>query len=294
MASTTSPYSILFLIVFTSVFVEPSNGALVKQKPLLLKYHNGSLLKGTITINLIWYGNFTPSQRSIIVDFLQSLNAQHAVEPSAARWWRTTEKYKGGGTSKVVVGTQLIDESYSIGKYLKNVHIVKLATKGGTLNETINVVLTAKDVYVDGFGSRCGTHGSTRGWTRVAYAWVGNSETQCPGQCAWPFYKPIYGPQGPPLVAPNGDVGVDGMIINLATVLAGTVTNPFNNGTGNGPVGGCSACLGYLAGAYPGYTGQVLLDKVSGASYNAHGINGRKFLLPAMWDPRSSACSTLV
>jgi hypothetical protein len=60
-------------------------------------------------------------------------------------------------------------------------------------------------------------------------------ETQCPGQCSWPFHQPIYGPQTPPLVAPNGDVGVDGMIINLATVLAGTVTNPLNNGYFQGP-----------------------------------------------------------
>ncbi|KAJ4974518.1 hypothetical protein NE237_007692 [Protea cynaroides] len=27
-----------------------------------------------------------------------------------------------------------------------------------------------------------------------AYIWVGKSETQCPGQCAWPFHQPIDGP----------------------------------------------------------------------------------------------------
>ncbi|GKD05849.1 EXORDIUM-like protein 2 [Tanacetum coccineum] len=141
--------------------------------------------------------------------------------------------------------------------------------------------------------SRCGSHGFATAQTkqnprtRVAYAWVGNSETQCPGQCAWPFHQPIYGPQSPPLVAPNGDVGVDGMIINLATVLAGAVTNPFNQGYFQGPssapLEAVSACTGIFgSGSYPGYAGQVLVDKTTGASYNAHGINGRKYLVPAM------------
>ncbi|KAJ6709515.1 PROTEIN EXORDIUM-LIKE 5 [Salix koriyanagi] len=71
--------------------------------------------------------------------------------------------------------------------------------------------------------------------TKFAYIWAGNSETQCPGQCAWPFHQPIYGPQSPPLVAPNNDVGLDGMIINLASLLAGTATNPYGNGYFQGP-----------------------------------------------------------
>jgi hypothetical protein len=182
---------------------------------------------------------------------------------------------------------------------LKIAHITGLASKSDRLG-SINVVLTAKDVFVDGFCmSRCGTHGSTRGKTRVAYAWVGNPETQCPGQCAWPFHQPMYGPQTPPLVAPNGDVGIDGMIINLATVIAGTVTNPYNNGYFQGPatapLEAVSACTGIFgSGAYPGYPGKVLADKNTGASYNANGVNGRKFLLPAMWDPATSTCKTLV
>ncbi|XP_041011748.1 protein EXORDIUM-like 2 [Juglans microcarpa x Juglans regia] len=275
--------------------------ALVEQQPLVLKYHNGALLKGNIVVNLIWYGQFTPIQRSVIVDFIQSLNSPRAPLPSASLWWKTTEKYKGGA-STLVVGKQILHPQYSLGKSLKTAHLVALANKGNQLN-AINVVLTSKDVAVDGFCmSRCGTHGSTRsrdGKTRSAYIWVGNSETQCPGQCSWPFHQPIYGPQTPPLVAPNGDVGVDGIIINLATLLAGTVTNPFNNGYFQGPatapLEAVSACTGIFgSGAYPGYPGEVLTDKSSGASYNANGVNGRKYLLPAMWDPQTSACKTLV
>lgn len=300
-------FAILLSVLLLSSLVHPTVAtgrklsALVQEQPLVLKYHNGLLLKGNITVNLIWYGSFTPIQRSIIVDFIQSLNSLRAPLPSASLWWKTTEKYKGGGSSNLVVGKQILHEAYTLGKSLKSSHLVALAGKFNGL-KSINVVLTAKDVAVDGFCmSRCGTHASRpfNGKARQAYVWVGNSELQCPGQCAWPFHQPIYGPQTPPLVAPNGDVGIEGIIINLATLLAGTVTNPFNNGYFQGPASApleaVSACTGVFgSGAYPGYPGQVLVDKTSGASYNAHGVNGRRFLLPAMWDPQTSACKPLV
>lgn len=292
----TTNLSLLLLLFF---FFATSFAALVKEQPLVLEYHKGPLLKGKITVNLIWYGQFSPTQRSIIVDFIESLNSPASPPPpSAASWWRTTSKYKGGA-STLVIGSQTLDESYSMGKSLKTMQITALASKPNRVG-SINLVLTAKDVAVDGFCmSRCGTHGSTRGKTRVTYAWVGNPETQCPGMCAWPFHQPVYGPQAPPLVAPNGDVGIDGMIINLATVLAGTVTNPYGNGYFQGPatapLEAVSACTGIFgSGAYPGYAGNVLVDKSTGASYNANGVAGRKFLLPAMWDPETSTCKTLV
>ncbi|KAL6984109.1 Protein EXORDIUM-like 2 [Sarracenia purpurea var. burkii] len=275
--------------------------ALVPQQPLVLNYHNGQLLKGNVTLNLVWYGNFSPSQRSIIVDFLQSLSPRTTSPPppSVASWWRTTEYYKGG-PSIVVLGKQILDDNYSLGKTLKTSQIKALASKA-PVRDSINVVLTAADVAVDGFCmSQCGTHGSGLAdakdkESRFAYAWVGNPVSQCPGQCAWPFHQPIYGPQTPPLVAPNADVGVDGMVINLATVLAGTVTNPFDTGYFQGPatapMEAVTACTGIFgSGAYPGYAGSVLVDKATGASYNAQGVNGRKYLLPSMWDPKTSSC----
>ncbi|XP_022952051.1 protein EXORDIUM-like [Cucurbita moschata] len=278
-----------------------------------LKYHNGPLLSGKIRINLIWYGKFKPSQKAIVNDFLTSLSDSSikAAAPSVASWWKMTAKYYELSDKKstplfLSVGKQVLDENYSLGKALTNKKIVQLASKGDQKN-AINVVLTAPDVTVDGFCmSRCGTHGSAPAAAGVkgknykfAYIWVGNSETQCPGQCAWPFHQPIYGPQSPPLIAPNGDVGMDGMIINLASLLAGTVTNPFGNGYFQGPatmpLEAASACTGiYAKGAYPGYAGDLLTDSTTGGSYNANGGNGRKYLLPALLDPSTSACSTLV
>lgn len=275
---------------------------------MLFKYHDGDLLTGKNSINLIWYGKFLPSQKAIIADFITSLvpsSQSHQVQPSVAIWWNNIEKFYTTSTTKkssfirLSLGQQIVDENYSLGKSLKMQQIEQLAAKGDQLDNTINVVLTSSDVAVEGFcSSKCGTHGSLPS-KKLAYIWVGNSETQCPGQCAWPFHQPIYGPQSPPLVAPNNDVGLDGMVINLASLLAGTVTNPFGNGYYQGPaeapLEASSACPGiYAKGAYPGYAGDLLVDSTSGASYNAHGTNGRKYLLPALYNPSTSSCSTLV
>ncbi|PRQ21840.1 putative phosphate-induced protein [Rosa chinensis] len=286
---------------------------LVQDQSQLLKYHNGPLLNGKIAINLIWYGNFKPAQKAIVSDFITSLSSSSPAQsnkPSVATWWKTTEKYYHLTSKKsslsIALGKQISNEKYSLGKSLTNKQIVKLASLGDQKN-AINVVLTSADVAVDGFCmNRCGTHGAASGSSHIrgknykfAYIWVGNSETQCPGLCAWPFHQPLYGPQSPPLVAPNNDVGLDGMVINLASLLAGTATNPFGNGYFQGPaeapLEAASACPGvYAKGAYPGYAGDLLVDATTGASYNANGANGRKYLVPALFDPSTSTCSTLV
>ncbi|KEH28806.1 phosphate-responsive 1 family protein [Medicago truncatula] len=58
------------------------------------------------------------------------------------------------------------------------------------------------------------------------------------------------------------------------------------------PLEAASVCPGvYGKGAYPGYAGDLLVDSTTGASFNAH---GRKYLLPALYDPSTLFCSTLV
>ncbi|KAL3619668.1 Protein PHOSPHATE-INDUCED 1 [Castilleja foliolosa] len=284
------------------------------QNQQLLSYHNGPLLRGKIAVNLIWYGKFTPSQRAIVADFITSLSSapsRSQLHSSVAAWWKTVEKYyhlagdRNPNSLSLHLGKQILDEGYSAGKSLSEKQIVQLASKGDQEN-AINVVLTAKDVSVAGFCvNRCGTHGFKGAVnvkekkTKFAYIWVGNSEALCPGYCAWPFHQPIYGPQSPPLVAPNNDVGLDGIVMSLSGLLAGTATNPFGSGFYQGPseapLEAATACPGvYAKGAYPGYAGDLLVDPTTGASYNALGPNGRKYLLPAIYDPSTSKCATLV
>lgn len=291
---------IISTLINSSSATIPRRLAVVQTPTTVLTYHKGSVLHGNITVNLIWYGKFSPAQKLVIIDFIKSLNNHVPPTPSVASWWQTTSSYKGRLRS-IHVGKQVSDEKYSLGKSLKDSDLISLASKGKGFG-VISVVLTSADVNVAGFCmNRCGVHGSTRvnKGHNFAYAWVGNSGTQCPGQCAWPFAQPMFGPQTPPLVAPNGDIGVAGMIINLATVLAGTVTNPYDTGYFQGPASApleaVTACTGIFgSGAFPGYPGTVLTDKKTKVNYNAQGVNQRKFLLPAMWDPKTSTCKTLV
>ncbi|KAJ8504515.1 hypothetical protein OPV22_005401 [Ensete ventricosum] len=255
-------FSLLSLLLLQSSAVIPRMLFLVPQQPLVLTYHNGALLKGNHTVNLLFYGSFTPAQRAVVVDFVRSLSAP--------------------ATSS-----------------LADSDLLALASRPPHRG-AVTAVLTAPDVLVDGFCmSRCGFHDAGRAGrrrkVRYAYLWVGNPATQCPGNCAWPFAQPTYGPQTPPLVPPNGDVGIDGLVINLATLLAGTVTNPYGDGYFQGPPTlpkeAATACTGIFGGgAYPGFPGNLLVDPATGASYNAKGLDGRKYLLPAMWDPTTKQC----
>jgi hypothetical protein len=85
------------------------------------------------------------------------------------------------------------------------------------------------------------------------------------------------------------------MVINLAALLAGAVTNPYGHGYFQGdadaPVEVGAGCPGvYGRGAYPGYPGAVKLDTATGAGYNVVGRNGRRYLVPALVDPANYSC----
>uniref|UniRef100_A0A0D3GEB9 Uncharacterized protein n=1 Tax=Oryza barthii TaxID=65489 RepID=A0A0D3GEB9_9ORYZ len=292
-----------------------------------ISYHGGAVLGGDIPVTLVWYGKFKPAQKAIVVDFLLSLTATppNATTPSAAQWWGaiaagylSSNATNVTTAARVVLANQTSDEEYSLGKSLTLVEVFQLAAGVVPDRGDLVVVLTDRDVAVEGFCSaRCGVHGSDAG-AGYAYAWVGNAERQCPGQCAWPYgpqgsplgapngdvgtdgMVPPYGPKGEAaLVPPNGDVGADGVVATLAGVLAGAVTNPFGDGYYLGDkdaaLEACSACAGaYGSDSYPGYAGKVLVDETTGGSYNAVGAHGRKYLLPAVYDPATSRCTTLV
>ncbi|TYI00347.1 hypothetical protein ES332_A11G128000v1 [Gossypium tomentosum] len=268
-----------------------------------LQYHGSPLLTkpNGINVYLIWYGGFSLKDRNSITDFFASFASPGRRQgPSVSTWWRTISTYKdktGKPVSDTVRLVKQVGDVYSSGKTLKRAQLAnlmksKIESKIFPLDPNgIYLVLTAKDVTVERFCmASCGFHDSilVGGSTRVVFAHVGDPTVQCPGLCAWPYALPAYGPPGPALVAPNG-IGTDGMIINIATLLAGATTNPFKTGYFQGdalaPLEAVTACPGIFGtGAYPGYPGALLVDKMSKASYNAYSANGRKFLLPATWD----------
>ncbi|KAM0889868.1 hypothetical protein ACQ4PT_027446 [Festuca glaucescens] len=236
---------------------------------------------GDIPVSLLRYGRFTAAQKAIVSDFLVSLSAvpRASPAPSVSQWWSSihqlylskaaavgTSGRHGSGAAKiarVVLSGQVSDEGCSLGKSLKLSQLPALAARARPAKGGIALVLTAQDVAVEGFCmSRCGRHGSVDAKAGTAYVWAGNSVAQCPGKCAWPFHQPAYGPQSPPLAPPNGDVGMDGLVINVASMVAGAVTNPFGDGFYQGdraaPLEAATACPGvYGKGAYPGCAGQL-------------------------------------
>ncbi|KAJ3695827.1 hypothetical protein LUZ60_001204 [Juncus effusus] len=298
--------SILPLLVIFTLASTPMGARILElwmPESDLMTYHGGKVLQGTIPISILWYGKFNSAQQSIISDFILSITSTPGEpSPSVSQWWDTINqlylsKAGSSGQNQVLLANQESDD-YSMGKSLSSDNLTKLATKAGPQTGGIAVVLTAEDVMVEEFcSSHCGVHGSdpTSSWS---YIWVGNPATQCPGQCAWPFNQPVNGPQNTPLIPPSGDVGLAGMLINFAKMLAGAVTNADGNGFYQGPqeapLEACTACPGvYGPGSFPGFAGQLKEDPNTGASYNANGANGRKFLLPGLFDPLTSTCSTL-
>lgn len=278
-----------------------------------LNYHGGPLLTRSSTINvyLIWYGSFSLNDRATISDFFTSFDPSKTSPPfpTVSKWWETSQAYRDSAGKPVPTCVRIVKQTgdiYSSGKNIKRAQIAncvinKIETKVLPLDSNgVYLVLTAKDVIVERFCmSSCGFHDSIISSTKskIVLAHVGDPSVQCPGLCAWPYAVPAYGPPGQALVAPNG-VGTDGLVMNIATVLAGSATNPFNNGYYQGdalaPLEAVTACPGIFgAGAYPGFPGNLVVDRISKASFNAFGVNGRKFLLPAMWDPTGLSCKVV-
>ncbi|KAL6883688.1 hypothetical protein ACP4OV_011102 [Aristida adscensionis] len=312
----------LLLLSVLIGFARPCLSSLYRPPPPVMAYHHGAVLDGAVPVSLLYYGAFSPHQKAVVADFLLSLSPRVAAggrhqqsrfgtpgpapPPSVARWWDTVDRYvrKAGREAppRVLLASQVSDAACSLGKTLSRLQVEQLAARLGVAPGGVAVVLTAADVAVEGFcASACATHGAAAPGA-AAHVWVGNAAVQCPGRCAWPFH-PAEGfaghghgrGGGETLRAPNGDFGVDGMVVNLAAMLAGAVTNPYGHGyfqgDGGAPVEVAAACPGvYGRGAYPGYPGAVRLDTATGGGYNVVGRNGRKYLVPALVDPESYSC----
>lgn len=126
---------------------------------------------------------------------------------------------------------------------------------------------------------------------KTPYIIIGSPEVQCPADCLWPMdglLKP-----------PSGCAGASALATNFAAALAAAVTNPFHDGWYVGPkfesleaATVCARMYGSKAG--PNNPGTVLTDVATGGGYNACGLGGKKYLLPALWNPITNSCWTLL
>ncbi|CAL9101515.1 unnamed protein product, partial [Musa textilis] len=159
--------------------------SLVQLASDLLTYHNGEVMQGDIPISITRNRTFSPTQKSIISDFLLSLTPSSQTQPqpstpSVPHWWNIIDRVyletagKRKKKTNVALTNQVSDDKCSVGKYLKTSQIPELAAKAGPKKDGIVLVFTAEGVAVEGFCmSRCGLHGSDRK-TDSVYIWFGN------------------------------------------------------------------------------------------------------------------------
>ncbi|XP_024396418.1 protein EXORDIUM-like 7 [Physcomitrium patens] len=287
---------------------------LVKDPIVDIQYHMGPVLTSAIRVYIIWYGAWKISQKSIIRDFLASISAPASVPcPSVRQWWSTVQTYTdqtGANISaSIVVAGEHEDRNYSHGKLLSRLSVQEvirsaLAENQGTLPVNtkggLYMVLTSEDVMMQDYcRAVCGFHYFTFpakvGYT-LPYAWIGNSGKSCPEVCAFPFAIPAFmGESFAPLKSPNNDIGVDGMVSVIGHELAEISSNPLINAwyAGKDPSAPfeiadlCEGMYGYGAGG--GYPGDVPTSTY-GASYNVHGVRGRKFLVQWLWNADMNSC----
>ncbi|XP_021899728.1 protein EXORDIUM-like 6 [Carica papaya] len=317
--ASSAPHRALAFTFFLLLILSPLSLAKRPRPPSnkKLTHHGGPVVRGHLKLALLWYGQFGRRQKNVVRQFIKSLNSdgREGLEPKVSSWWRILESYQttGAATSvgpvpvtgfkpriRVSVVKSTTDVSWEFGKVITNDYVPRLVQKAtGGKPDIVAVIFTARDVTVQGFcRATCQQHGLSGG---NQYVMVGNPETECPGLCAWPFHRQEWGPQGVTYQPPNGDVGADAMVIQLATGLANLVTNPNLNGFyvdvpfSTELVEAGTACLGtFGSGAFPGFTGTVRVDPRTGGAFNAHGNRNKKFLLPAIWNPRTSSCWTLL
>ncbi|CAH8259099.1 unnamed protein product [Arabidopsis lyrata] len=220
---------------------------------------------------------------------------------------------------KVKVVRSYVDEKMKYGKELTIGNAEKLVeTAIGNMSKVVPVVLLSAQVRAIGVGFCNGTcqHNALakiKGQNEPRpYIMVSNPEDECPGECAWPFHTADKGPRGMTYQPPSGEVGADALVIQLATGLADLATNPTlteflfksettpynDDGKRNhvssiyiaDPATKCTRVFG--SGAFPGFTGRIRVDPVTGGAFNSHGINHLKFLIPSIWDPKTKSCWT--
>src|SRR6266704_1286383 len=192
-----------------------------------INYHDGPVMKGTVNIYLIWYGNWastgsnTAATRSLVEHFVGSLGGT-PYEVINSTYGDTTGNVSGNlvlaGTTTVNTTTNLTDarlrttvsNAISSGALPRDANGVYMVLSSSNINET------------SGFCTRyCGFHThATLGGTDIKYAFVGNPD-RCPSGCE----AQTTGPNSPA----TGIGGADGMINIITHESEEAITDPDLN-----------------------------------------------------------------
>jgi Phosphate-induced protein 1 conserved region len=178
--------------------------------PCDINYNGGPVFEKAPTVYIIWYGNWSAKDKSIIDYYFEHLGGTTQEKIN------TTYSDSTGKHIQNAVNHSTADDyhdNYSLGKSLSGdsqiQEIVANAIKGKHLPDDTNgiyFVLTYKDVTDSGFcSSFCGYHGpstSIVSGQTIKYSMVGDPD-QCPSGCETSFILHDKS-------SPNNDPGADG------------------------------------------------------------------------------------
>lgn len=209
--------------------LRPFNNQASKTAVAYIEYYGGPIFEVTPDVYIVYYGNWTRKDHSVIDGFFEHLGGttmdkinstysdkNNKFEPNALHYNPATNSYH---------------DDYSLGHNINDADIQKIiadAISAGHLRNDINgiyFVLTATDVTDTGFCSQfCGYHGPSSSIVSgeiIKYAMVGNP-AQCPQDCE---ASAVIGDSN----SPNNDPGADGAVSNMWDEFSESTSDPEVN-----------------------------------------------------------------
>jgi hypothetical protein len=262
--------------------VPPPDSSL--RKLPLITYHNGPIMTVSPDVYIIFYGCWGEScgsendftSTSIISEFVATVGGTPYFQINTTY----TDWMGKPAAGSMIYGGSVID-AYSHGTDLKDSDLVEIVAETIAKNQLpedpigVYLVIGSSDVSADELGFcqtyRTPHHGYSISDDKVRrYAFIGNP-ARCP-EIAAPQYVP--NPWEKYLLSPNGRLGADAIVSDLAAVMNQIVTDPYriawfdSNGKENS-----AKCLGSFGNQY---------TTQSGAGANLH-IGARDFLIQQNW-----------
>jgi len=234
-----------------------------------IDYHGGRIMRGTVRVYFIFYGNWAGnSGTTILPNLIRGL--------SGSPYYNINHTYSDSSGAAVqnslqVAGT--ISDNYSLGTAISDngvVRVVNNAITSGQLpldTSGLYFVLTSPDVReTSGFCTVfCGFHNHANiAGSDIKYSFVGNASIQCPDGC-----------MAQAASSPNNNPGADGMASVMAHELSEAVTDPDLNAwfqTSSGEENGDLCNFNF---------GSVF--RVGNGSSANQTLGGRNYLIQQMW-----------